>query len=182
MELRVNGVLSIYYFDFTYKPILNDSGEVYGIMDMAVDVTDRVMATKQLEESELFSRNIIYNSPVAKLVFTGENMVIKTINENMLKLIGRNESVIGKPFMEAMPELISTPIMDRLKHVLKTGETFYQPEEKIELVRFGKPYTGYYNYIYKVLHDISGKNYGVIVTATEVTNQYYCAAKNRRSR
>lgn len=176
-DLKINGVISTYYFDFTYKPLRNEKGEVYAIMDMAVDVTDRVHATQQLEESELFSRNIIYNSPVAKLVFIGEDMVIKTINENMLRLIGRDESVIGKPFMEAIPELNSTPLMGRLRHVLKTGETFYQPEEKIDLIRFGKPHTGYYNYIYKVLHDTSGKNYGVIVTATEVTDQVIARQK-----
>ncbi len=31
-------------------------------------------------------------------------MVIKTINENMLQLLGRDESVIGKPLMDAMPK------------------------------------------------------------------------------
>ena len=51
-QLVVNGVLGNYYFDFTYKPIRNASGDVYGIMDMAVDVTEQVIARTKIEESE----------------------------------------------------------------------------------------------------------------------------------
>ncbi len=170
-NIEVNGVLSTYYFDFTYKPILNESGQVYAIMDMAVDVTERVIAARKLQESELFSRNIIYNSPVAKLVFTGDDLIIQTVNENMLSLLGRDESIIGKKFTDAIPELSNTSLPQKLRTVMATGETLYQPEEKINLIKYGEPHTGYYNYIYKALHDTSGNNYGIIVTATEVTEQ-----------
>ncbi len=170
-ELEVDGILGTYYFDFTYKPLRNSAGEVYAIMDMAVDVTEEVIATRKLKESEQFAQDIFLNSPVAKVVFVGEEMVIKTINQNMLEMLGRDASIIGKPFMEAMPELIPTPLMDRLRHVLTTGETYIQPEEKIDLIKLGQPYTGYYNYIYKALYTADEERYGVIVTATEVTEQ-----------
>ena len=51
-KLIVNGMLGTYYFDFTYKPLLDADGNVYGIMDMAVDVTEQVLARKLIEESE----------------------------------------------------------------------------------------------------------------------------------
>ncbi len=176
-QLQKNGVLDTYYFDFTYKPLLNAAGEVYAIMDMAIDVTQAVKARQKLEESELFARSIIYNSPVAKLVLTGEDMVITTINENMLLLLGKDESITGLSFKEAIPELYETPLMDRMLHVLKTGETFYQPEEKLELIKHGKPYTGYYNYIYKALYNTSHVSYGLVVTATEITEQVLARQK-----
>ncbi|MCK8495178.1 PAS domain-containing protein [Spirosoma sp. RP8] len=169
--LAVNGVLGTYYFDFTYKPLRDANGDVYAIMEMAVDVTAQVLASQQLIESEQFTRNVFYNSPVAKIVFVGEDMTIRTINENMLTMIGRNESVVGKPLLEAVPELVVTPLMERLKRVLATGETYRNPGEKVNLVRYGQPYVGYYNYVYKALHNAQGKRYGVMVTATEVTEQ-----------
>lgn len=58
-QLMVNGKLDTYYFDFTYKPIRNMFGEVYGIMDMAVDVTKEVLARKQIEAAEASLRNAI---------------------------------------------------------------------------------------------------------------------------
>lgn len=50
-ELKLNGVLKTYYFEFTYTPIRDINGEIYGIMDIAVDVTEQVMAAKKLEET-----------------------------------------------------------------------------------------------------------------------------------
>ncbi len=63
-ELAVAGVLGTYYFDFTYKPLRNAAGEVYAILEMAVDVTERVTALKKLEASELYFRNLTDTAPV----------------------------------------------------------------------------------------------------------------------
>ncbi|MEZ0538952.1 PAS domain-containing sensor histidine kinase [Fibrella arboris] len=57
-ELKVGGVLGTFYFDFTYKPLRNAAGEVYAIMDMAVDVTEQVLARQKLEESEARYRSL----------------------------------------------------------------------------------------------------------------------------
>ncbi|MPR33985.1 sensor histidine kinase [Salmonirosea aquatica] len=51
-DLKVDGTLGTYYFDFTYKPLRNAAGEVYAIMDMAVDVTQQVITRRRVEESE----------------------------------------------------------------------------------------------------------------------------------
>ncbi len=49
----------IYYFDFTYKPLRNAAGDVYGIMGMAVDVTEQVIARKAVEQAEANLRGAI---------------------------------------------------------------------------------------------------------------------------
>jgi PAS domain S-box-containing protein len=159
------------FLNLVYQPYKEPDGTITGVMALCQDVTEQVTARRNLEESELFSRNVFFNSPVAKVVFTGEQMVIRTINENMLEMLGRDASVVGLPFMEAMPELMSTSLMDRLRQVFTTGETYFQPEEKLELIRYSQPHIGYYNYIYKALHNTAGTIYGVMVTATEVTEQ-----------
>lgn len=51
-DLKVDGTLGTYYFDFTYKPLRNAAGEVYAIMDMAVDVTQQIITRRRVEESE----------------------------------------------------------------------------------------------------------------------------------
>ncbi|MDJ1469254.1 PAS domain-containing protein [Xanthocytophaga flava] len=177
VDLVRNGKLGSYYFNFTYKPLRDEKGEIYAILNMAVEVTSEVLYQIKLEESELFARSIIYNSPVAKLVLTGEDMNVQTVNENMMQMLGKDDSIIGKPFREALPELRSTQLMDRLSSVYTSGKTYYQSEEKLELIRFGQPYIGYYNYIYKSLANTKGEIYGVIVTATEVTEQVLARKK-----
>ncbi|MEO5889599.1 MAG: PAS domain-containing protein [Ferruginibacter sp.] len=170
-RLKVNGVLETYYFNYTYKPLFNDIGEVYGIMNMAIDVTEQILAQKRIQESDLFARDVIYNSPIAKIVYTGEEMVVSMVNENMLRLIGRDNSIIGKRFTEVIPELAGSIIEESMKNAYFTGEMSSQEETQIELIRFGKPYLGYYNYVYKALRNVSGNIYGIMATATEITQQ-----------
>lgn len=152
-------------------PFFRKDGSYGGYAGFCMDIDERVKNITKLRESELYIRSIFHNSPVAKMVFTGYDMVITTINQNMIEMLGHGDSVVGKPFMEAMPELIATPLMSRLRHVLATGETFYQPEEKISFLKHGQPHTGYYSYIYKPLHNTEGEIYGVMCTCTEVTEQ-----------
>jgi signal transduction histidine kinase len=170
-DLVIEGVLSTLYFDFTYKPLRDPNGNIYAILNMATDVTQQVLARQALEESERFARTLFEHSPVAKAVFVGQDMVIRTANQNMLTMWGKDPSVIGQPFMVAMPELVPTPELERLRHVLNTGESFYQGEEKFDLLRYGMPYTGYYDYRYEALRSAEGVIYGVISVASEVTHQ-----------
>lgn len=58
-DLIVNGVLSSFYFNFTYKPLKNIQGEVYAILNMAVDITEQFLARKKVEEAELALRGAV---------------------------------------------------------------------------------------------------------------------------
>lgn len=169
------------YFTFSYSPVFDGSGSVAGVFCACRETTEKVLSAKKLKESELFARNIIMNSEAAQIVWSGEAMVFEMVNEKMLEILGRDSSILGKPFMEAIPELKHTALMDRLRHVLFTGETYYQPEEMFVLMRYGKPHTGYYNYSYKALQNAAGENYGIICTALEVTNQVLARKKLEES-
>lgn len=138
---------------------------------LALEIEEQKLIQKKLQESELFSKKLFFHSPVANLVLTGPAMEINMINQNMLDLLGRDGSISGLPFFDVMPELKNTQLPNKMNQVFATGITFLQPEEKIDLTRFGKPYTGYYNYTYKALTSTSGEIYGIMVTATEVTQQ-----------
>ncbi|PSL22443.1 PAS domain S-box protein [Chitinophaga ginsengisoli] len=46
--LVINGKPEIFYFNFTYKPLLNAAGEVYAVVDMTIDVTEQVLARNKL--------------------------------------------------------------------------------------------------------------------------------------
>lgn len=51
-ELVINGKLETFYFNFTYKALRDRAGNIYGIHEIAVDVTNEVLAKKSLEASE----------------------------------------------------------------------------------------------------------------------------------
>lgn len=170
-EVIIEGKPKVFYFDVTYKPLRDESGEIYAVLDMAIDVTQQVLSRQELEKSEHFSRTIFYNSPIAKLVYTGEEMILSEANEKMLEIFGRDADIIGKPLMEAIPELKNSERLEKYKRVIRTGAIHTVVAERIELVKKGVPYWGYYDYTYKPLYDTSGKIYGVMCTAIEVTDQ-----------
>jgi PAS domain S-box-containing protein len=169
------------YYNYSYKALRNAAGENYGIICTALEVTEQVLARQQLEASEIFSRNIFHNSVASQIVYTGEDMIITMANQRVLEMLGRDSSAIGKPFMEVSPELKDTSLMDRLRHVLHTGETYYQPEEKFDLVKYGRLHTGYFNFTYQALADANGVNYAVLGTATEITDMVLSRKKTEQT-
>ena len=48
-DLVVNGRLQTFYFNFTYKALRNSEGRIYGILNMAVDVTEQVLNRRKIE-------------------------------------------------------------------------------------------------------------------------------------
>lgn len=50
--LIINGKPETFYFNYTYKPLLNAMGEVFAIVDMAIDVTEQVLARNKLLEHQ----------------------------------------------------------------------------------------------------------------------------------
>ncbi len=171
VKIVQNGVLNDNYYNISYTPILNSAGEVYAVLDIAIDVTEQIKTQQKLQESEEFVRSVFYNSPVAKMVYVGENMIVQEANEKMLEILGRDNSIIGKPLLEAIPELTGIGLTERYGRVLATGETNHAHAESIKVIKHGVTYSGYYDYTYKALRNISGEIYGVICTAVEVTEQ-----------
>lgn len=49
VPMMLNGVMETRYFNFSYRPLRDESG-VIGVMDIAVDVTEQVLARKKLED------------------------------------------------------------------------------------------------------------------------------------
>lgn len=180
-EINIKGVLTTCYFDFTYKPLFDETGNVYAILDVVIDVTAQIKAKRKLEENQEFIRKIFYTSPVANLVYFGKEMILQEANEKMLEIFGRDSSIIGKPIMETIPELTKTDLYEKYTAVLESGETYQVFAQRIELIKNGASYFGYYDYTYKPLTDDNGKVYGVVCIAVEVTDQVYARQKQQEA-
>ncbi|GAB3789586.1 hypothetical protein GCM10028818_58430 [Spirosoma horti] len=57
--LVVDGRLQSFWFTFTYQPLTNKDGKVYAILNMAVDMTERVLANRKLVNTEETLRGAI---------------------------------------------------------------------------------------------------------------------------
>lgn len=52
-QIEVNGVLQSFYFDYNYQPIRDSKGKIYGVMNVANDVTEQVLSTQKLLETRI---------------------------------------------------------------------------------------------------------------------------------
>lgn len=87
VKIVQNGVLTYNYYDFTYTPIFDSQGKVYAILDIAIDVTENVLAQKRIEESEINLRNTISKAPVAMCIFKGKEHTVEIANDRMFSMI-----------------------------------------------------------------------------------------------
>ncbi|RYZ33075.1 MAG: PAS domain S-box protein, partial [Sphingobacteriales bacterium] len=172
-DLVVDGVLSTFYFDFTYKPLFNENHEVYAVLDMAVDVTQQVMARKELEASETKLRGIISSAPAGIGLFVGRDLIVENPNQTFIDIVGKGPDIVGKPLREVMPELLTEgqPFLQILDDVFTSGVMFQSPGSLVKIVQQGVMTYRYYNITYSPLFDTDGNVYAILDIAVDVTDQ-----------
>src|SRR5690606_34957557 len=85
--LMKNGALQTGYFNFTYKALKNEQGEIYGILNMALDVTEMVASKSLLKESESHFRQMANLMP-EKVANTDPEGNLIYVNQNWLDYTG----------------------------------------------------------------------------------------------
>lgn len=111
------------------------------------------------------------SSPSPTAIYSGENMIIRFANEGMLAVWGKDASVIGKPLIEAIPELEGQPFLELLQEVWWTGKTYSVSSAPAKLIKNGKETLDYYDYEYRALVDENNKTWCILNTALEVTSR-----------
>ncbi|TFF30416.1 PAS domain-containing protein [Mucilaginibacter psychrotolerans] len=106
-------------------------------------------------------------SPVG--LYVGRDMVIKLANKAILKVWDKSEAVIGKTFREALPELEGQPFFQLLDDVYTTGIAYEAHGEKVDLFVDGRMQTYYFNFTYQPLKNEQGEVWGIMNTASDVT-------------
>jgi PAS domain S-box-containing protein len=172
VDLMVNGQLQPFYFNYSFTPLFDSVGKVYGVMNTAADVTDLVLAKQQVEQSERNFRSMILQAPVAMCILLGPDHIIDVANETVIQLWGKSlEQVMNKPVFEALPEARNQGLEKLLWEVFYQGVTHKFDEHPVELFRNGKYETTYLNFVYQPYKDGQGNILGVLVIANEVTEQ-----------
>ena len=136
--------------------------------------------------------SLFQQAPVGFAVFRGSRYIIEEANRTVCRLWGRTqEQVLGKPLFEALPEAAGQGFEQLLDGVLATGVAFVGKELPARLARMdgGGIEDVYFNFVYEPLRSAEGKVEGVIVVATEATDEVRArqaqaaatAAKERQS-
>ena len=117
--------------------------------------------------SELFAR-----APAGIAVVTGPQHVFEMVNPTYDQFTGLRD-VVGKPLVEALPELRDQVFPSMLDRVYRTGEPEIGNEMLARLRRGpdGEIEDAFFNFIYQPLRDELGLTTGIMMFAYEVTEQ-----------
>ncbi len=106
---------------------------------------------------------------MATALYIDRDITIGVANAAMLRMWGKDESVLGKPMRIALPELEGQPFIDLLVNVWDTGTTYEATETRAELEVDGRLQSFYFNFTYKALKNSEGKTESIFHTAVDVT-------------
>jgi len=178
VDIVQNGIMKQGYYDFSYTPLFDADENVYAILDIAVDVTEQVLAKIRLIQSEENLRNTILRAPVAMCILRGTEHVVDIANERMIEIWGKTfAEVTNKPIFEGVPEAKNQGFEKLLHDVYTTGKTFTAQGVPISLSRGNKTEIVFVNFVYQAYKEADDTISGIIAVVTDVTDQVLARQK-----
>ncbi|WPO78918.1 PAS domain S-box protein [Flavobacterium sp. KACC 22761] len=171
IDITINGKLESFYFNYSFTPLYDTNGNIYGVMNTGAEITDLHLATKKIEEADKRFRNTVKQAPIGITILRGPDYMVEMANEAYLKIVDREESTfVGRPLFDSLPE-VKESVSKLLSDVLTTGIPFHGNEVPIPLNRYGKLDISYFDFLYNPLREENGEISGIIVTVTEVSEK-----------
>lgn len=124
-----------------------------------------------LNRSESRFRGILQQATAGIMLCNGREMIIESVNDTMLGIISKSSDIVQKRFADAIPELEGQPFLKLLDDVYTTGITHVFNETKAIVNRNGQLVEGYFNITYQAIKDDKEVITGILIVATDVTQQ-----------
>ena len=158
------------FLDLVYQPYRELDGQISGVIILCQDITQQVLARRELEKSEGRLRSLVESAPFPIGVYVGPKMRIDLVNQSITEVWGKGRDVVGKLYAEVLPELAGTGIYEQLELVYQSGKPYHAENQRVDLSINGVLQTFYFKYNFTPLFDSEGNVYGVMNTAADVTD------------
>lgn len=135
---------------------------------------EELQASQQmLNEANGNLAQILDMLPASVVVIRGYDLVVEMINDSNLKYWNKTrDEVIGRPFLEILPDLADQPFAGQLRRVMQTGEIIDVKESPVLFENAdGSIRETYVDYTYQPLSDPAGNRNGVLVMSFEITDR-----------
>lgn len=170
VDLVTDGKIKPYYFNYSFTPLYDVQGRIYGVMNTAADVTDLNITKQKVEESEKRFRDSVKQAPLGIAILRGADFIVEMANETYLQIVDKSEvEFVGKSLFDILPE-VRNDVEQLLTDVIKTGKPYHGTEFPVTLNRYGNKQLTYFDFVYHPLREANGKISGIMVVATDVTN------------
>ncbi len=184
------------YWRSSNHPVFNEDGSVNYLIHQVEEVSEQIIAEQNLKEglkkqTELAAKSAQLSNRLEKLIseiparmatLAGPDLIYEYVNSRYSNLfIGRE--LIGKPLLEALPEMEGHPLIAQLHNVYETGITYEGNEVCVPLAHEeGGPLVNtYFNVVYQARYDEQGEINGILSFAYDIT-ELVNARKNREEK
>jgi hypothetical protein len=170
------------YFTFSYSPVLDEAGSIRGVFCACTETTEKVMASRRIEESERNLRNTILQAPVAMCILRGLSFVVEIANDLMYELWGRGaDELLNRGIFDGLPEARHQGLEEPLMQVYTTGVSYSAKEHPVTLMKANKLENVFFNFVYRPFFEGDGSISGIIAVAIDVTEQVYARKRIEES-
>ena len=160
-------------------PVRDTENQIVAAVAVATDVTARVQAERDqarlmrelvVERTRLAA--VFRQAPAFLTVVRGPDHVFELANDAYFQLVGHRH-LIGRPLVEAIPEVRGQGFMEMLDQVLATGEPVVGREVSVRLARTpgAPPEERFVDFVYQALVEEDGTRSGVAAHGSDVTAQ-----------
>jgi PAS domain S-box-containing protein len=156
---------SVFWALLTVSMVRDQQGKPLRLAAVVQDITESKQAQERLYE-------LFMQAPLPICVLKGRELVFEMANPLYAKVAGRRD-LLGKPFLEAIPELKGQGLDGVLLKVMETGTTYAGKEVPVRLDRFndGVLEDTFWTFTYAPLRNPDGRVDRVIAFCSEVTDQ-----------
>lgn len=153
-------------------PVSEGDQPLEHIVVTGIDITERRNAQAALVFEHHKLHALFEESPGAMAIWRGDDLVFEMVNP-AYQAFFPGRQLLGRPLLEACPELADQPFPHLMRKVLATGEPYVAHEElaRIAAGEGGPLEDRYYDFTYLRVDDADGKPYGVYDHAIEVTDR-----------
>jgi signal transduction histidine kinase len=165
-----NGVTTYNYYNITYTPLFDENNEVYAILDIAIDVTDAVMARQKAEDTGTALRGAIELAGLATWRYNIKDNTF-SYSQRFMEWLGFSENT--KPIDEAynpLPADYVEQVDDAIRAAVTPGSSGKYENEHPVINRI----TGQIRIIHaqaQVTYDIEGNPEFLSGSAQDVTKE-----------
>jgi len=169
------------WYQFVYTPYRLQDGSIDGIIAYGQDIRARPPLQIQTGNESRF-RNIMEHSRDSILILKGEHLIFDLANEPVFKIWNVGKDVLGKRFLDILPEMKEQGFFDTLQNVYHNGTSHYGHETSVYFLReSGRKEIYYFNFVYEPFREPDQSISGVLVMATDVTEQVLLKQKLTQS-
>ncbi|WP_420125841.1 ATP-binding protein [Longimicrobium sp.] len=136
------------------------------------EVTERMRLIKALGVERARLEEVFRVAPSFIVAYRGPEQVYEFVNEAYYQLVGHRE-LLGKPLLDALPEVRGQGFEELLERVRQTGEPWVGHETPAQLQRTpgGPLETRYLDMVFQPLAEADGTRTGVVAHGNDVTDQ-----------